>query len=284
MNKQWKSDLKALYQATRQETPPPELDHKIRLAAQKALQHKSPNLKWYLSTAAVILLAVNIVLFNFIPEQEVIVLPNEPSYEPLYKRQIDAATPRVEPAPGMSPNVEAIEKPKLEESTQRLFQEAKRSASSTRKELPQSPGVVDFSSDSFRSEAEVASQAAEPNPASEAYLQAEKISYPEIIPFDVKSLIAGDASLTGHQSAQSLEILLNNNLILKMTRDQQGILIEAYAEAWRWGVYAEWGQSNEGLKNCTEGSLIICDFNNSVQGGFVNNRLTFIRWTQKSEP
>jgi len=47
MSKQWENNLKALYQQSRQELPPPELDQNIRVAAQKAVQRKSPHLKWF---------------------------------------------------------------------------------------------------------------------------------------------------------------------------------------------------------------------------------------------
>jgi hypothetical protein len=277
MSKQWKNNLESLYQQTRQELPPPELDQKICLAAQKAVQHKSPNLKWYLSTAAVVLLALNVVLFTYVPEPEVIELPGQSPSVPQYK-----ALPKVEsfpgnPAPMMEPMLDSIDAerpPQTEISGNREVPENK----------SYSKKIISSDLLSESSQTKETSQSLELNGVSNPVKQRYSISYPKQLPFDVSRLIAGHPELTGRQSRDSIEISKNNKLILKMSRVQQGIFIEAYPEAKLWGVYSKWGLSNEGLKNCTMEDYIICDLNSEVEGGFGKNGLIFIRWVQKNAP
>jgi hypothetical protein len=281
MSKQWKNDLEALYQQSRQELPPPELDQKIRVSAKKAVQRKSPNLKWYLSSAAVVLLAVNVVLFIYVPESEVIEIPRQSSPAPLYKALPKATQPPSDPAKMMEPRLDTIEKQNLKDAERRLQREVQGNISSAKKSIPE---LNDFFNNSLQTETDETSQVAESNEASGSVKQSYDIRLPKNLPFDVHKLIAGHPALTGRQLADSLVIYQNNKLILKMKQNPQGEAIEAYPEARLWGVYAQWGQNAKSYKECSTEDYLICDLTNEIQGGFENDRLIFIRWMQKNEP
>lgn len=281
MSKQWENNLKALYQQSRQELPPPELDQNIRVAAQKAVQRKSPNLKWYLSTAAVVLLAVNVVLFTYVPEPEVIEIPAKSSSGTRNKVLPKATQPQSDPASMMEPRLGAIEMQKLKETDRLLQREVKINKSQAKKDIPK---LNNFYSDSLQMDSEEAAQEEQGNQRSDSAIQGAEIMHPEYLPFDVNRLIAGRSDLTGRQLKDSLVIYQNNKLILKMTRNPQGVAVEAYPEAQLWGVYAQWGQSIKSYKECSTDEYLICDLSNEIQGGFENDRLIFIRWMQKNEP
>jgi hypothetical protein len=281
MSKQWKNDLKALYQQTRQELPPPELNQKIRQAALKAIQRKSPNLKWYLSSAAVVLLAVNVVLFIYLPEPEVIEIPEQRSTEPY--NQMLPKTPVIQsnPAPIVDSEFDGIETKKLRQIGKLEQRDLQRNKSTAKKVQPE---LNDVFIDSLKTETEETGHALELYEASDSQKPSFDIKVPKNLPFDIHTLIAGHTNLTGRQFSDSLEINRNNKLILKMNRVQQGVLIEAYSEAQLWGVSAKWGLSAGGTSNCMQKEYLICDISNDIQGGFENNRLIFIRWIQKNEP
>ena len=62
--------ISELYRLTRSEQPSAELDQRIRHAAHHAIGAKKPNWIWSLSTAAVILLSVNVVLNVYDPDED----------------------------------------------------------------------------------------------------------------------------------------------------------------------------------------------------------------------
>ena len=62
--------IRKLYRQTRTEQPSSELDQRIRIAAHDDIATKKPNWVWSLSTAAVILLSVNVVLNVYDPDQD----------------------------------------------------------------------------------------------------------------------------------------------------------------------------------------------------------------------
>ncbi len=281
MSKQWKNDLKALYQQTRQESPAPELNQKIRLAAQKALQRKSPNLKWYLSSAAVVLLAFNIVLFIFFPEPEVIEIPGQDAPVPRNERLSKTPAIQSNPAPKMDSELAGIETQKLRQSKKLEQREVLQNKSTARKMLPE---LNDDFNHSLKRETEETSQGMELYESSDSEKPSFDIRIPNNLAFDIHTLITGHPALTGRQFTDSLEINRNNKLILKMNRIQQGVLIEAYPESQLWGVYAEWGKNTNRTLNCSQKEYLICDLTDEIQGGFENNRLIFIRWIQKNEP
>ncbi len=280
MSKQWKNNLKALYQQTRQESPAPELDQKIRLAAQKAIQRKTPNLKWYLSSAAVVLLAVNVVLFIIFPEPEVIEIPGQVAAVPSNDRLSKAPAIHSNPAPMMDSELTGVEAQKPGQTEKVEQREVQQNKSTARKMLSE---LNDDFNHRLKREAEETSQVLELYESSGSQKPSFDIRIPNNLAFDVHTLIAGHPALTGRQFTDSLEINQNNKLILKMNRVQQGLLIEAYPESQLWGVYAQWGLSSDGAENCIQKEYLICDLSNDIQGGFENNRLIFIRWIQKNE-
>jgi hypothetical protein len=280
MSKQWKNNLKALYQQTRQESPAPELNQKIRLAAQKAIQRKTPNLKWYLSSAAVVLLAVNVVLFIIFPEPEVIEIPEQVAPVPSNDRLSKAPAIHSNPAPMMDSELAGVEAQKPGQTEKVEQREVQQNKSTARKMLSE---LNDDFNHRLKREAEETSQVLELYESSGSQKPSFDIRIPNNLAFDVHTLIAGHPALTGRQFTDSLEINQNNKLILKMNRVQQGLLIEAYPESQLWGVYAQWGQSSDDAENCIQKEYLICDLSNNIQGGFENNRLIFIRWIQKNE-
>jgi hypothetical protein len=281
MSKQWKNNLQALYKQTRQELPTPELDQKIRLAAQKAVKRNSPNLKWYISSAAVVLLAVNVVLFTYVPESEIVEIPHRSASRPSDLPQPKAPLPEKNVAPAQEPMVDSIESQKSKESEGLFKPDVNRNRSEAKKSLP---AMQDYLSESAQPENEEISQPLTLKNFSGTVMQGKEIQRPEHIPFDVKRLIAGNSTLSGQQTTNSLIIYQKNRLILKMTRIHQGFSIDAYPEAQLWGVYAQWGQSTDSYTNCSQQDYLICDLSDDIQGGFKHDRLVFIRWIQKNEP
>jgi hypothetical protein len=279
MSKQWENNLQALYQASRQELPPAELDKKIRLAAQKAVQRKSSNLKWYLSSAALVLLTVNVVLFTYVPEPELIETPRQATSLPA-KKIPSLPLPKPEPAP-----VPVIETEIDNMASRDVIKRDMLPKSASQSNTPLAPErSEDMQEDSLKTGTLRKLQIKEAYQEASDVGQNKGISLPQNLPFDMNSLLAGHDDLKGRQSSDSLEISRDNKPVLKMKKVEQGIAIEAYQGAQRWGVDAEWGHSSERALNCLKEEYLICELTGQVQGGFENGHLIFIRWIQKYVP
>ena len=93
--------ISELYRLTRSEQPSAELDQRIRHAAHHAIGAKKPNWIWSLSTAAVILLSVNVVLNVYDPdEDETAILFEESRHKPA--EQIRGQSYDIAPAESLS--------------------------------------------------------------------------------------------------------------------------------------------------------------------------------------
>ena len=273
MKSQWQDDLASLYQETRLEVPPAELDQQIRNAAKRSIQKKPHHFKWYLSSAAVLLLSVNIVLYTV--DQE----PERVEFSPF---AVSPPAARSKLSPGNQPDMAEAEIPLSAQQEEKAFANdsaiaPNELAQEFKRELQQPIATQNL-----------ASPAAPPDDGSTLRSLQQRKSEPEIrlpdyLPFDVEQLIAGQRGLSGQKEANKLSIYQAGKLLLRMSRQAQGILIQAYQGADRWGIQANWGQSADLNQQCVKAEYLICDLNTKVQGGYQDNQLVFIRWVQVDE-
>ncbi len=270
MKSQWQNDLVSLYQRTRLEMPPAELDQQIRNAAKRSVQKKHPNFKWYLSTAAVVLLSLNIVLYTVDQAPEMDEIRPQPVSPPAYRSEAD---------PNNQPERAGEYMPQFE------LEEEKASASDSsiapnefplklKRQLQQPIAIQELASPAARLDDEPTQMSLQQRKS------APELQVPDHLPFDIEQLIAGHRGLSAQKAENKLSIYQSGKLLLRMTRQAQGILIQAYQGAELWGIQANWGQSTGLNQQCEKAEFLICDLNSKVQGGYQDKQLLFLRWVQ----
>ena len=269
MKSQWQKNLEHLYQQSRVEYPPAELEQKIRKAALTSIQNKKNHFSWYLSTAAVFLLCVNVVLLTYYPQTEDVEIRSKSTADQTVDRSPAVKGLPETPAPAKE----------LSSDTDYLRQKSimqKREVLHDNKETDNG-ALSRFSSDQASTVVETEEAPAKPATVTPAVL------IPRFLPFNLKQLMEGHEGLSGDQGDNSLNIYRAGKRLLSISRQHQGLTIQAYQGAELWGIHANWGQSAANDSECLSGDFQICDLNSQVKGGFKNNQLVFIRWEQADE-
>lgn len=271
MSEQWEDNLETLYRFSRHELPPQQLDQKIRLAAKQAIKSRSVGWKWYLSTAAVVTLALTIVIETQQPDPAIQELP-----ETIVD---DASFDQMEPAaPAAS---EMLQEP--------ASQSAPLPQPAARKKLASPPVILLPSKNTqplFETQPDELKES-DREGVTRMQLKRElafNTRIPEHIPFDLSLLLDGADELHGYQTEDTIVVYQQDQQILKMIRTKQGINIEASSGASHWGVFAQWGQSRLQFPNCQGSDALVCELDDHIQGRFENNRLVSIYWVQENEP
>jgi hypothetical protein len=281
MSEKWQRKLQALYRHSRQEKPPLELDQKIRQAAQAAVKSRRSHWKWSLPTAAVILLAVNVVLFTYVPESDDSrtitydqYAPSSPQYQSSQGDESKVSEPMPAPAPASSRPEEVVPVPQAGDmmKNQRSQPEHLR-----KRDFLPPPVLQQNQAGQPRREAEKLSQALadslqETSPAGQFQISR--------LPFNLQDLIRGNDQLRGVQTDHEIKVYLSDKMLLDLQRIANGIQVKAYPGAEHWGIKAEWGQSVNAYKDCISAATTYCLLDANVRAYFEDGRLAYLMWNQ----
>jgi hypothetical protein len=255
--------LAALYSRTRDEQPSQLLDRRILNAAQRQAGRRQRRWIVGLSTAAVLVLSLSVVL-------QTLWQPNEVAPELIVQDE-----PKAPPAPAESPRRDRPPKPAAQsapplKSSNILEESERRSRKSMAREMD---SIARFD----------AGPTDKPTPADVA-AQADRLALavvPELPTHKEALLGMAPGALAVVSNSGAVEIWLDGVRVLGLTRDRSG----AHFRAWRgseiFGVRVDWLQDKDRLSNChQEGDKVLCALGDRIDGLFDGRRLDHIRWTQ----
>jgi len=147
------------------------------------------------------------------------------------------------------------------------------------------PEIVDEANDSQSSleETMVSLDRADNIAIPAAPVPMQSVVVPAELTFSITGLIAGDETLHGYQHEQQLMIFQRQQPLLQIRKDGSMLHYQAWPGSERWGIIAEWGQSTASQQHCWQDEIMLCSFSESIEGGYIDKQLAFIRWSVRAE-
>lgn len=254
-----------LYQQTRLKQPSASLDDKILLAAKNKVvqsKNKPKKLIWALSSAAVIVLSVNVAL-------KIVVEPTsfEPSPSPIIKEEVmDSMQAAPDTSMSQFDKTLSLEEKKAVKNLSKKKMAPKNSAAQSG--LSQESALL-------RSVPQAARKM-------EVQTLSDKPEKPlPYFPFNLKRLKALYPSLNIKQQGNNIHLFHLNQLILSLKRLNNGLIeINAYPQENELNLTIDWNAK----PNCDVLKSNHCELNSQQTGVFEKNRLIKVVWTQKIAP
>ena len=270
--------LRTLYRRSRIEQPSELLDKRVRKAASRAIYQKRTRWLWGLSTAAVLVLSVNIVFQlldtgdDFAPT---LMQDSEPSSPMVSKEREELAQRKISSAPRTLAQQQDV--------GEQLKHEAV--ASSLAKKSVQS----DVASQSLQSDNMQANEVFSETPGvASMTLTKEAVSLQTVIPelpFQLSELLLLDRSLSGEQDSNGdISLYQGSRLVLRLTVSEGPAVFKAWEGSESLGVRVDWSLSPAQLPICNPvDGVLACRLSERSEALFIDNRLDHISWRPENE-
>lgn len=274
MNDKHEEAILVLYRQSRTEQPSDLVDKRIRKAASRAHYRNKKRWLWSLSTAAVLVLSLTVVLklFDGEHDSQEILWEDEPKQQVLKKKKITAPQ-RILAKPNARinnyPEILAPEEEDIAEisSVVAESQPQKRVKSPVRR---------------FRKEEKTESMLMDYAESPVPVLLDNIDVTAEIpqLPVKLKQLIQLDESLSGEELDNGfIRLYSKNKLILTVSPNKDGFSFKALQGSEILGISVDWSLKAIMLKQCTELNMsTVCSLTDRVKAIFINKRLDHISW------
>lgn len=316
MNKNDHYAIKALYQQTRTEQPSAELDRRIQHAAYKAATKDKSRWIWPLSTAAIFMLSLNVVLNLYDVEQSSVEDLIEEKSSAKELKQIQRMAPVAvmkKPQQSSQATISSAESipetisPFAEREHSKMEIDVVRDSQmiqpdqlgnqlnivsdlelKTKKRTEKQQRQILQSRMSLAREKEQRNmgmsqlQNLKPSMMDSASEPPKKTLMTPELPETLQQLLDLAEGLTGEQrSEEGIRIYAGKRLILSLTRHEGHVLFIAYQGSEELGVQVDWLMEPNNATECeSTAQYIQCQLNSRVSARFIQQKLESVRWQQ----